>query len=289
MALKSCTQDPEEAPQDRAHISKQDDPMVNYVQANGLKMAYQFDGPKDAPVLVLSNSLMSTHRMWDPQMTAFTARYRVLRYDTRGHGATETTDGPYTIDLLARDAAALIEALDVRPVHFLGLSMGGMIAQRLSVNRPDLVRSLMLCDTASEMPTLAMWNDRIAVAQAHGIEGLLGGTIQRWFTPGFVERAPAAVGFVEGMIRDTGAKGYIACASAVRDMSQTDILKDITHPTLVLVGAEDPACTPAQALVLHDNIAGSDHIVLKDAAHLANIEKPVEFNAAVLAFLKRVS
>ena len=263
--------------------------MLDYVQANGLKMAYKFDGPEDAPVLVLSNSLMSTHRMWDPQMTAFTAKYRVLRYDTRGHGATQTTDGAYTIDLLARDAAALIEALDIGPVHFLGLSMGGMIAQRLAVDRPDLVRSLVLCDTASEMPTLEMWNGRIEVAHTKGIEGLLAGTISRWFTPGFVARSAAAVGFVEGMIRDTGALGYIGCASAVRDMSQTSILKDIQHPTLVLVGAQDPACTPEQALVLHEHIANSQHIVLEDAAHLANIEKPAEFNAAVLEFLQSVS
>ena len=263
--------------------------MVEYISANGIKMAYRFDGPEDAPVLVLSNSLMSTHRMWDPQMTAFSANYRVLRYDTRGHGATETTDSAYSIGMLARDAEALIETLGVGPVHFLGLSMGGMIAQRIAVNRPDLVRSVMLCDTASEMPTPDMWNERIATAESKGIEGLLAGTVKRWFTPGFIARSPAAVSFVEGMIRDTGGPGYIGCASAVRDMSQTDILKDIGQPTLVLVGAQDPACTPAQALVLHENIANSRHVVLEDAAHLSNIEKPFEFNTAVLNFLKDVS
>ena len=263
--------------------------MVDYVSANGIKMAYRFDGPKDAPLLVLSNSLMSTHRMWDPQMTAFSADYRVLRYDTRGHGATEVTKGEYSIDMLARDAEALIEALGVGPVHFLGLSMGGMIAQRLAVNCPDLISSLMLCDTASEMPTLDMWNDRIAIAENKGTEGLLAGTINRWFTPGFITRSPAAVGFVEGMIRDTGGPGYIGCASAVRDMSQTDILKEIDQPTLVLVGADDPACTPTQALVLHKNINGSRHVVLDDAAHLSNIEKPLEFNAAVLNFMNEVA
>lgn len=259
--------------------------MVDYIKANGVEMAYRFDGPPDAPVLVLSNSLMSTHRMWDPQMSDFASQFRVLRYDTRGHGATQTTPGPYSIDLLARDAEALIEALGLGPVHFLGLSMGGMIAQRLGVNRPDLVASLMLCDTACEMPTLEMWNARIAKAESAGTEGLLAGTIQRWFTPGFLARSPAAVGFVEGMIRDTDGPGYIGCASAVRDMSQRDILKNITQPTLVLVGADDPACTVAQAMVLHEHIAGSQYVVLEDAAHLANIEKPVEFNAAVLTFL----
>ena len=263
--------------------------MVEYVTVNGVKSAFQFDGPEDAPVLVLSNSLMSTHRMWDPQMTAFTAGFRVLRYDTRGHGATETTGAPYTIELLAQDAAALIDHLGTGPVHFLGLSMGGMIAQRLGADRPDLIRSLVLCNTASEMPTVEMWNDRIANAQANGVEGLLPGTIRRWFTAGFIDRSPAAVGFVEGMIRDTGGPGYIGCASAVRDMSQTGILHKINCPTLVVIGAEDPACTPAQGAVLHENITGSRKIVLEDAAHLSNIEKPAEFNAAVLEFLRGVA
>lgn len=252
---------------------------------NGARVAYRFDGPQDAPVLMLSNSLMSTHRMWDPQMSDFTANFRVLRYDTRGHGATQTTPGPYSIEGLAEDAAALIEALNVGPVHFLGLSMGGMIGQRLAVSRPDLVQRLVLCDTASEMPTQEMWNGRIEAAERLGIDGLVTGTISRWFTEGFIKRSPSAVGFVEGMIRDTGADGYIACASAVRDMSQTHILKNITAQTLVLIGAEDPACTPEQGLVLYNEIPGAQKVVIEDAAHLSNIEKPVEFNRAVLDFL----
>lgn len=261
--------------------------MLEFIEIDGLRTAYRFDGPQDKPVIMLSNSLMSTHRMWDPQMTALTERYRVLRYDTRGHGATDTTEGPYSIEMLANDAAALIDALGVGPVHFLGLSMGGMIGQRLAAARPELVRSLCLCDTASEMPTVEMWNTRIATAEQHGIEGLLRGTIQRWFTPEFIARSPAAVGFVEGMIRDTAAKGYIGCASAVRDMSQTHILSRIRTPTLVLIGAKDPACTPAQGDVLHANIAGSEKVVIEDAAHLSNIEKPQEFNDAILRFIAR--
>lgn len=263
--------------------------MLKYALINGIKTAYRLDGPADAPVLMLSNSLMSTHRMWDPQMSAFTGSFRVLRYDTRGHGATETTDAPYSIGLLAQDAAALIEELGVGPVHFLGLSMGGMIAQRLAVDRPELVRSIVLCNTASEMPSPEMWNDRIATAQSKGIAGLMPGTIQRWFTPGFIARSPAAVGFVEGMIRDTEAPGYMACAGAIRDMSQTSILGQITCPALVVIGAEDPACTPAQGAILVDNIVNSQSVTIQDAAHLSNIEKPVEFNTAVLDFLSSVT
>lgn len=259
--------------------------MVEHLKVGDLHVSYRLDGPRDADVLALSNSLMSTHRMWDPQMSAFTERYRVLRYDTRGHGATGTTPGTYTIDLLAQDAATLIDALSLGPVHFLGLSMGGMIGQRLAVDRPDLVRSLCLCNTAAEMPTREMWDERIATARREGIEGLLRGTINRWFTPEFIKTNPAAVGFVEGMIRDTEAPGYIGCASAVRDMSQTGILGQIHTPTLVLIGEMDPACTPAQGEVLHANIAGSEKVVIENAAHLSNIEKPREFNEAVLKFI----
>lgn len=259
--------------------------MVEHLEVGGLRVAYRLDGPEGGDVLVLSNSLMSTHRMWDPQMSAFTARYRVLRYDTRGHGATETTPEPYSIELLAQDAAALIDALSLGPVHFLGLSMGGMIGQRLAVDRPDLVRSICLCNTAAEMPTQEMWNERISTARREGIEGLLRGTVSRWFTPEFIVTNPAAVGFVEGMIRDTEAPGYIGCACAVRDMSQTEILSQIRVPALVLIGEKDPACTPEQGEVLHANIAGSKKVVIKDAAHLSNVEKPREFNEAILKFI----
>ena len=125
---------------------------LNFIEVNGVRTAYRFDGPTDglaegqpdAPVLMLSNSLMSTHRMWDPQITAFTRKHRVLRYDTRGHGSSQTTPGPYSIELLAEDAASLIDNVVGGPVHFLGLSMGGMIGQRLAVLRPDLVDRLVL-------------------------------------------------------------------------------------------------------------------------------------------------
>lgn len=259
--------------------------MTERITANGLSMTYRFDGPEGGPLVMLSNSLMSTHRMWEPQMSALIDRYRVLRYDTRGHGDTQTTPGPYSIALLAEDAAALIETLGVGPAHFAGLSMGGMIGQKLAASRPELVASLALCDTASEMPPPEMWNDRISLAEREGVEGLLGATIKRWFTAPFIERSPAAIGFVEGMIRETEAPGYIACASAVRDMSQTAILPQIKAPTIVIVGEADPACTVAQSRVLHEHIAGSELVVLADAAHLANIEQPRAFNTALRGFL----
>jgi 3-oxoadipate enol-lactonase len=211
----------------------------------------------------------------------------VLRYDTRGHGRSETTPGPYSIASLADDAAGLLEALGIAAAHFVGLSMGGMIGQQLGARYPERVLSLSLCDTASEMPPRAMWEERLAIARSQGIPGLVDGTIRRWFTEPFIGRAPADIEKVRRMILGTGVEGYVACASAVRDMAQTTMCLGIQAPTLVLTGRQDPACTVDQATVLHRVICGSEMVVLEDAAHLSNIEQPAAFNAAVRGFIDR--
>jgi 3-oxoadipate enol-lactonase len=254
-------------------------------QANGARLAYRIDGPQGAPVVMLSNSLMSTHVMWDPQIAALTERFRVLRYDTRGHGESEVTPGPYSIEQLADDAAGLIEATGVGAVHFVGLSMGGMIGQQLAVRHPRRVLSLSLCDTASEMPPRSMWEARFETARSQGVSALVDSTIQRWFVKSFIEREPEAIAWVRKMILQTTPEGYIACASAVRDMSQTHILRQIRVPTQVIVGRDDPACTLAASEVLHREIEGSTLHVIDDAAHLANIEKPQEFTGLLVDFI----
>ena len=259
---------------------------LQFASVRGARLGYRFDGPPGAPVVMLSNSLMSTHAMWQPQMTALTGRWRVLRYDTRGHGASEATPAPYSIESLADDAAALLDALKIPAVHFVGLSKGGMIGQQLAVRHPQRVRSLVLADTASEMPPLAMWEERLAIARRDGIAGLVEGTLKRWFRAGFAERAPQTIAAVRAMILTTPVEGYVGCASAVRDMSQTRILKSIKAPTLVVVGEQDPACTVAQARVLARAIPGARLEVIPDAAHLANIEQPEQFNRLLLDFLK---
>jgi len=252
---------------------------------NNARIAYRLDGPTGAPVVMLSNSLMSTHVMWDPQIDALLGHYRVLRYDMRGHGESETTPGPYSIASLTDDAAALIDVLGVGPVHFAGLSMGGMIGQQLGARYPDKVLSLSLCDTASEMPPREVWEARFATARAKGIPGLVEDTIKRWFVPGFVEREPQTIAWVRKMILTTGTEGYIACGSAVRDMSQTHLLGSIRVPTQIIVGRDDPACTLAASKVLHQGIPGSVLHVIDDAAHLSNIEKPRQFTELLLTFI----
>lgn len=261
--------------------------MSSTIHANGIRINASIEGPDGAPVVMFSNSLMSNLSMWDAQIPALCARYRVLRYDQRGHGGTETTPGPYSTELLAEDAFAVIEAMGVGPVHFVGLSMGGFAAQMLAFRHPEVVRSLVLCDTACAMPPESLWNERIEIAQTEGIEALAQGTLERWFTAPFHETGKAELATVRAMILGTGAKGYIACAEGIRDMRICDNLSKITAPSLVLVGEGDPACPVSSAEVLHAGIAGSQLVVLKNAAHLPNIEQSKEFNRVLLDFLDR--
>lgn len=258
------------------------------IKANGLDVAYRFDGPEDGHVVLMANSLMSNYTMWDWNVPALADRYRVLRYDKRGHGGSQTTPGPYSIAQLADDAVALLDALKIDKVHFIGLSMGGMIGQQLGARYPERVYSLSLCDTASEMPPRSLWEDRFAIARKDGIPGLLDGTIQRWFTAPFIQRAPEDIEKVRRMILGAEVEGYIACASAVRDMAQTTMLLKIKTPTLILTGRQDPACTVDQATVLNRMIDGSKLVLIEEAAHLSNIEQSAVFNKTIREFIDSV-
>jgi 3-oxoadipate enol-lactonase len=264
------------------------DQSIRKVQVNGVEIACRFDGPEGGHVVVLSNSLMSDHTMWDVTVPALADRYRVLRYDTRGHGRSGTTPGPYSIAMLADDAVGLLDALKIGQAHFVGLSMGGMIAQQMGARFPERVYSLGLCDTASEMPPRSIWAERFEIAGSRGAAGLVDSTIQRWFTAPFIARDPGAIEKVRRMILGTGTEGYIACGSAVRDMAQTTMLLKVKAPTLVLVGRQDPACTVEQATVIHRMIDRSEMVVLENAAHLSNIEQPQAFNGALRVFIDRI-
>ncbi|MBU3719561.1 MAG: 3-oxoadipate enol-lactonase [Burkholderiaceae bacterium] len=263
--------------------------MNQKIKVGELDVTYRFDGPADRPVLLMSNSLMSNLTMWDPTVPALADRFRILRYDTRGHGQTTVTPGPYSIGMLADDAVGLLDALGIRQAHIMGLSMGGMIAQQIGARYPDRALSLLLCDTASEMPPRTMWEERLAIARSQGISGLVDGTIKRWFTAPFIERAPQEIAKVREMILGTPVEGYMNCAGAVRDMAQTTMLLKIKAPTLVITGRQDPACTVEQSTVLHRMIDTSRMIVIEDAAHLSNIEQPSVFNREIRNFLDTIS
>jgi 3-oxoadipate enol-lactonase len=261
---------------------------VKTVNVNGVDIAYRFDGPENGRVLLVANSLMANGSMWDWNVPAFADRYRVLRYDKRGHGKSSVVPGPYSISQLADDAAGLLDALSIDKAHFMGLSIGGMIGQQLGARYPEKIYSLSLCNTASEMPPRSLWEDRFQTARTKGLAGLVDGTIQRWFTAPFIERAPQDIEKVRQMILGTNVDGYIGCGSAVRDMAQSTMLLKIKTPTLVLSGRHDPACTVDQGIVLNRLIDGSQMVIIEDAAHLSNIEQPARFNKAVRDFVDSV-
>lgn len=261
---------------------------VMTITVNGVDFACRFDGPQDGPVLLVANSLMANGSMWDGNIPAFTDRYRVLRYDKRGHGGSGVNAGPYTIAQLADDAIGLLDALKIEKVHFMGLSIGGMIGQQLGARYPERILSLSLCNTASEMPPRSLWEERFEIARSQGIAGLVDGTIKRWFRAPFIERAPEEIQKVRQMILGTNVDGYIACGSAVRDMAQSTMLLKIKAPTLVLSGRDDPACTVDQGIVLHRLIDHSKMVIIEEAAHLSNIEQPERFNRAVREFIDSV-
>jgi 3-oxoadipate enol-lactonase len=261
--------------------------MPQKISVNGIDIAYEDEGPKDGPVVVMSHSLSANRRMWDPQVPALVDRYRVVRYDTRGHGDTSVPEGAYTLDQLADDAIGLIRALDLGRVHFVGLSMGGMVGQTVALKAPEVLESLVLCDTSSGYPGAgrSMWEERIANARKGGMAGMVDATIERWFSPGFVARDPGTIGAVRDMILATDVNGYIGCSHAISKLDTTPRLGEIAVPTLILVGEDDPGTPVAMHEVLRDGIAGSELVIFPVARHLSNMEVTDAFNGTLRRFL----
>jgi len=249
------------------------------------QLFYQWDGQENAPVLVFSNSLGTTHRMWDPQVEAFSKHFRLLRYDTRGHGQSSITPGPYTIEILAADVLHLLDTLEIERAYFCGLSMGGMIGMLLGSSAAQRLQKIVLCNTAAKIGTPDVWNTRIAAVQQGGMKAVAGGVLERWLTAGYRAAHPAETSQVLAMLENTDPAGYAACCGAVRDMDYREQLNRLQVPTLVIAGAHDPATPPADGRFLADHIRGAKFTELP-AAHLSNIETSNQFNREILAFLQ---
>ena len=259
------------------------------INVNGFTIHYEMEGPESAPVVTLSHSLATDLSMWDLQVPILKSGYRVLRYDTRGHGGTDAPEGPYTLEQLAEDAHALLQALHIPKTHFMGISMVGMIGQTLALKNPGLLRSLILCDTSSRIPgeALPVWEERIGLAQEHGMDALVESTMERWFTAPFRGKPVPMLETVRAMIRSTPLKGYVGCSRAIMKLNLTERLGEMALPTLIIVGEEDPGTPVAASQAIHRHIKGSELVILKSAAHLSNIEQQDAFNSAVLEFLRR--
>ena len=258
------------------------------ISANGIQINYELTGRKEAPVVMLSHSLASSMVMWNPQLKPLESHFQVLRYDMRGHGDSEAPDGAYTLELLADDAIALLDALGIDRVHFVGLSIGGMIAQGLGLDYGDRLNSLTLCDTSAIMPSEAqpILQERIAAARENGMADQVDGTMERWFTPAYLEANSPEVEMIRRQIAATPLAGYIGCSEALKGLNYLDRLSAIKLPTLIMVGEEDPGTPVAASEAIQQRISGSQLVILPSARHLSNIEQAEAFNESLLKFLR---
>ncbi len=258
------------------------------IKVNGINVNYEIAG--DGPWVTLSHSLACNLDMWDEQMAALTSKYTVLRYDTRGHGATDAPEGPYSLEQMADDAHALLAALGIGRTHWVGLSMGGMIAQTYALKYPGVFTSMVLADTTSRYPpeAAAVWADRVTTVRENGMSAMVDTTLGRWFTAPFRSSQPATMERVGAYIRSTPLAGYIGACQAIPKIDLTDRLHEIDCPTLVIVGEEDAGTPVALARAIHEAMPGSELVIIPSASHLSNVEQPAAFNAALLGFLDRV-
>ena len=256
------------------------------IESNGCPIHVQVEGPENAPVLILSNSLGTTLHMWDGQAGPFTRHFKLVRFDRRGHGKSGLPKGPYSMEMLGRDVLAIMDGLDIQKANWCGLSMGGMEGMWLGANAPERIERMVLSNTSSYFADKKGWNDRLALVREKGVPAFAAPNMERWFTKAFRERDPQAVAAIMKMFSATPLEGYIACGEAVRDMDHRDLLPRVKVPTLVIIGRHDPATTPDAGEYIRTHIPGAEHFVI-DAAHISNIEQPQQFNDAVLGFLTR--
>ena len=258
-------------------------------KVNGIELNYSVEGA--GPWLTLSHSLACDSAMWDPQMEMLTKQFKVLRFDTRGHGQSEAPATEYTLEQMADDVHGLFGHLGITRSHWMGLSMGGMIGQTFALKYPGMFSSMILADTTSRQPPngAAMWGERIQTAKTKGMDALVDGTLTRWFTDGYRAANPDVMAGIGKVIRNTPAAGYAGCCAAISKIDLTDRLKEIKCPTLVLVGEQDQGTPVEASRQIQANLPGSELLVIPSAAHISNIEQSAVFNVAVRDFLTRVT
>jgi len=254
------------------------------IVANGCRLSYEVAGPADAPALLLSHALGSNRSLWDAQMAAFSATFRVIRYDVRGHGASGAPEGEYTIDHLGRDALAILDAESVSRAHVCGLSLGGLTALWLAQAAPSRVGKIVLANTAARIGSRQIWQDRIDLVLGQGLAPVGESGPQRWFTTAYREQHPEVIAACRAMLLGCSPHGYAGCAAALRDTDLRPTLGAIAAPALVLTGVSDPVTPPADGAVIEAGLPNARRVDL-DAAHYSNIEAAPAFTDAALRFL----
>jgi len=254
-----------------------------------MKTNHRLEGPSGAPVVTLTHPLGVTFALWDDHVAALTKRFRVLRYDVRGHGGSEIPPGPYTLEQMAGDLFDLLDSLGIAETHFVGVSMGGLIGMTAALTRPSRITSLVLCDTtACYGPGVRpMWEDRIHVAESAGMTSVLvDRTMAIWFTEAFRARQPDAVERIAAMLRKSDPRGYAAAIRAIGFVDLTERIGAIRCPALVVVGEQDPGTPPSMARVIHERITGSELLIVPGAMHCAVVEDSDRFLTALVNFLE---
>jgi 3-oxoadipate enol-lactonase len=255
-----------------------------FAELDGLRIHYELSGDAGKPLLVLSHSLGVAMAMWDPQLDMLGSHYRLLRYDTRGHGRSSVAAGSYSIHELAEDVLRLMDLLGIRKASFCGISMGGVVGQWLGIHASNRLEKLVLANTAAKIGSAEIWNGRIATVLAQGLEPVIEGTLERWFTAEFSQAHPEVVGSTRAMLGSTEVAGYVGCCAAIRDADFREELSSISVPMLIVCGTYDPVTTVADGHFLAAQIPGAKLVELS-AAHLSNIEAASEFNLELLQFL----
>ncbi|HEU5010960.1 MAG TPA: 3-oxoadipate enol-lactonase [Roseiflexaceae bacterium] len=258
--------------------------MTNFVTHDGARLAFRADGPDDAPPLVFINSLGTDMHMWGSQTSVLGQGFRVVRYDTRGHGQSDAPEGPYTIEQLGQDALALLDHLNIERAHVCGLSLGGMVALWLAATHSERVSRAVFANTAAQIGSAESWQARIDAVQAGGMAAVRGMVLARFLSPRFRKEHPAVTSSIGDMLEATDPTGYIGACAALRDTDLHPIVSAISAPSLIIAGTLDESTPPAQSDELHAAIAGSELIKLP-AGHLSNIEQPEQFSDHLLRFL----
>lgn len=257
------------------------------IEVNGAEIHYVIDGAKDAPWVTFSHSIAADHSFWEDQVAALAGRFRILYYDTRGHGRSATGDAPYSLELLAGDVIALWDRLGIARSHFVGLSLGGMTGMVLGFEHPGRVHKLVIANarSSSNADFKSLWDQRMALARADGMAAIADASLGRWFTPDFADREPRRMARVRAVIEACPVEGFRGAAMAIRDIDFHGRLGALECPTLFIAGAEDGACPAADIHADHLAVPGSRYMELSPAAHISNLEQPQAFNEALIDFL----
>lgn len=260
-------------------------------RVNDAVINFEIEGPESSPVVTFSHSLAATLDLWEFQVSALRDSYRVLRYDIRGHGKSSIPPGPCKMENLVADVVGLLDYLDIQRTHFVGLSLGGMIGQVLALQYPQRLEKLVLCDTTGSVPSemLPLWIERIRKAETEGMGALAQETLERWFSEDFRRNRPGITERVRNMIIQTPVPGYVGCSRSISRFDISQELSQVSVPTLIMVGENDPSTPVSAAEAIHEQIRDSELVIIPGALHLSNIETAAFFNERLQVFLAKRS